>query len=102
MNDITTILSERGKQHGPFWLHAHFAQSFKVLLAADAGNYNRLTASQRESLEMIVHKIARILAGNPDHIDHWDDIAGYATLVANALRAGVPQETTEASCVSPS
>lgn len=86
MNNVNAILSERRNQHGPFWLHAHFAQGFKALLAADAGNYSRLNASQRESLEMILHKIARILAGNPDHIDHWDDIAGYATLVADALR----------------
>jgi hypothetical protein len=30
--------------------------------------------------------LARIASGNPEHIDHWDDIAGYATLAANYLR----------------
>lgn len=30
---------------------------------------------------MILHKIARIMNGDPDHIDHWHDIAGYATLI---------------------
>ncbi|WP_257617167.1 hypothetical protein [Campylobacter pinnipediorum] len=34
---------------------------------------------------MIAHKIARILAGNPNYKDHWDDIAGYATLVSKEL-----------------
>jgi hypothetical protein len=44
-----------------------------------------LNPSQREALDMIQHKIGRILAGNPNHHDHWHDIAGYATLVANEL-----------------
>jgi hypothetical protein len=34
---------------------------------------------------MIVHKISRIVNGNPDKVDHWVDIAGYATLVADRL-----------------
>jgi hypothetical protein len=31
---------------------------------------------------MIQHKISRILNGNPNHIDSWADIAGYAHIVA--------------------
>lgn len=50
-------------------------------------NWEGLSDTQRETLDMVVHKIGRILAGDPDHIDHWDDIAGYAKLVANELRA---------------
>ena len=83
---VQQILAARKSQHGPFWLHADFAQLLKGIAYSDAGNYSRLSAAQRESIDMILHKIARILAGNPDHIDHWDDIAGYATLVANILR----------------
>jgi hypothetical protein len=47
--------------------------------------YKELNPVQMEALEMIAHKIARILNGNPDHHDHWHDIAGYATLVAERL-----------------
>ena len=83
---VQQILAARKSQHGPFWLHAEFTQLLKGIAYSDAGNYARLSAAQRESIDMILHKIARILAGNPDHIDHWDDIAGYATLVANILR----------------
>jgi hypothetical protein len=36
-------------------------------------------------LEMIAHKIGRVLAGDPNHADHWDDIAGYARLVARRV-----------------
>ena len=48
---------------------------------------NTLSYQQLEALEMICHKIARIVAGDPDFADHWRDIAGYATLVANELEA---------------
>jgi len=34
---------------------------------------------------MILHKIARILNGDPEYSDNWHDIAGYATLIEVAL-----------------
>lgn len=40
----------------------------------------------REALEMIAHKIGRILAGDPAYDDSWVDIAGYATRVAERLK----------------
>ena len=39
----------------------------------------------RESLEMIEHKIARIISGNAYEPDHWLDIMGYAALVLREL-----------------
>jgi hypothetical protein len=47
-----------------------------------------MTASQREALEMIAHKISRILAGDPHFADHWTDISGYARLVERQLLDG--------------
>jgi hypothetical protein len=44
------------------------------------------TNSKRSFGYDCAHKIGRILAGNPDHKDHWDDIAGYTTLVARELK----------------
>lgn len=41
---------------------------------------------QKEALEMIASKIARILNGNTNNEDSWRDIAGYATLVADRLK----------------
>ena len=41
---------------------------------------------QREGLEMIAHKISRILNGDPNYDDSWVDIAGYAQLVVDAIR----------------
>jgi hypothetical protein len=47
-----------------------------------------LAADQQEALDMICHKIGRIVNGDPNYADSWVDIAGYATLVADRL-AGV-------------
>jgi hypothetical protein len=40
---------------------------------------------QREALEGVFTKIARILSGDPNHKDHWSDIAGGAHLVEERL-----------------
>jgi hypothetical protein len=80
------LLAERGKTHGKFSEHADITQSLKRIF-----NYwthardDLLTDSQREALDMIAHKIGRILAGDPNYQDHWDDIAGYAKLVSNEI-----------------
>jgi len=44
-----------------------------------------LAHDQQEALDMICHKIGRILNGDPDYADNWHDIAGYAQLVADRL-----------------
>lgn len=80
-SDIFKLLTERGKTHGNFTEHARITQNLKAMMMGEP-TYMSLTAPMRESLEMIAHKIGRILAGDPDLRDHWDDIAGYAKLVA--------------------
>lgn len=85
MSDIRNILTERGKTHGDYAQHAGTTQCLKSVMR-NTWNWGDLTPSQSECLEMVAHKIGRILSGDPNHIDHWDDIAGYATLVADQLR----------------
>ena len=84
MNDINSTLEERGKRYGKFVNHARISQNLKEAMID--GNWGDLAADQKEALEMIVHKIARILNGDPDYDDSWHDIAGYATLVAERVR----------------
>lgn len=75
------LLAERGKTHGDYSDHALITQRIKRILL---DQYKPIhTTIHRESLEMIAHKIGRILAGDPDFRDHWDDIAGYAKLAAD-------------------
>jgi hypothetical protein len=54
-----------------------------------AQKMNRRTA-QQEALDMIQHKIGRILNGDPDYVDNWDDIAGYSQLISKILRGENP------------
>ena len=84
MPDLKTILAERGKQHGSLVDHARVCQAMKQTMRDSLG-WDCLADDQREAADMIVHKIARALSGNPNHIDHWADIAGYAQLVASRL-----------------
>lgn len=79
--DTKELLVERDKTHGPYELHCRYTQDIKKAMYNGA-NWATMPDPHRESLDMIAHKIGRILAGDPDFRDHWDDIAGYAKLVA--------------------
>jgi hypothetical protein len=80
---VKKILAQRQKTHGKFSTHAEISQKLKAVMR-EHGLYE-LEHDQIEALEMVAHKIARVLNGNPNHRDHWDDIAGYATLIAEEL-----------------
>lgn len=82
------VLDERAKNYGPFKDMAAITQSFKEILHT-APSWKNMQADQQESLEMIVHKMARILNGQPDYADSWVDIAGYARLVSERLEKGI-------------
>ena len=81
---IEEILKEREKTHGSFAIHSGVSQQLKVIVHYSGGWLN-LNHMQREAVEMILHKIARIIAGNCNTKDHWDDIAGYSFLVSKTL-----------------
>jgi hypothetical protein len=84
---ITEILDERGKRYGKFKDHAEISQSLKhSVYGAVAERGTKMKPDQIEALDMICHKIARIINGDPDYADSWIDIAGYAQLVANRLQ----------------
>lgn len=83
MTDINETLTERGVRYGKFKNHAAISQQLKTVIRE---NTTRLMdADQLEALEMIAHKIARVLNGDPNYADSWVDIAGYAKLVADRL-----------------
>jgi hypothetical protein len=84
--NLDDTLDERGKDYGKFKDGAALMQGMKRLLADHAAAHNKTFADdQWEALEMIVHKIGRIVNGDPDKVDSWVDIAGYASLVADRL-----------------
>ena len=84
--DITTTLQERGQRYGRFIAHAFITQQLKsVIRHALEAREKELCDDQQEALDMIAHKIGRIINGDPDYADSWHDIAGYAQLVADRL-----------------
>lgn len=83
--NIPAIITERQKTHGEFTINADAAQWLKKVIANYSGT--KLSSVQAEVLEMICTKIGRILAGDPNFRDHWDDIAGYAKLAADRCQS---------------
>jgi hypothetical protein len=80
-----SLLAEREKTHGDFKLNAYYSQELKSCFR-EAG-YRNFTQAHREALDMIALKLSRILSGQANFKDHWDDIAGYAKLGAEACQS---------------
>lgn len=86
--DIESTLNERGSRYGAFDMHAAITQNLKQVMK-ETPNWRKLSYSQKESLEMVAHKVGRILNGDPDYLDSWIDIEGYIHLVVQQLAAEV-------------
>lgn len=84
MTSIDETLKERGARYGEFKSHADISQNLEDDMRATPG-WQKLSCDQKEALKIIVHKIARILNGDPDYPDSWHDICGYAKLVEARL-----------------
>ena len=81
-SDINTTLAERGNRYGDFMGHAQVTCDLKKVVARHLASRNKeLADDQQEALDMIFHKIGRIINGDADYADNWHDIAGYAQLV---------------------
>lgn len=76
------ILDDRHKTYGPFMDVSAVAVGLKQIIRDRRPD---LMPDQEEALSLICTKIARIVNGDPNHIDSWRDVAGYAQLVADRL-----------------
>lgn len=89
---ITEITKKRSSVYGPFLHNAIVAQAIKNALRGipDPDNegilYDHLPADIREGLELMALKMSRIVTGDPEYLDNWDDIAGYAKCVGDRIR----------------
>ena len=91
--ETAALLAERHTTHGHIEDNAYFTESLMAVIEAPrpkAGSsiWKLMPSTCRLCLGMIAHKIGRILSGNWREPDHWRDIAGYATLVADRLERG--------------
>lgn len=84
MSNVSDTLSARGARYGAFSGQAAISQTLKGFMR-QSPNWNNLDPDMAEALDMIQHKIARILNGDPRYADSWHDIAGYAALVDKRL-----------------
>lgn len=88
MTDIDKTLEKRSKRYnlnGTYEDHATLTQNLKTCARSHKG-WNTLTSGMQETVDMIFHKIARIINGDPKYKDNWVDIEGYAKLVSRELK----------------
>ncbi len=89
LTGIDATLAERGTKYGKFADHAAVTYKLKNVLREHSRTHSKAFAyDQAEALDMICHKLGRIVNGDPDYADSWVDIAGYAKLVADRLETG--------------
>jgi len=84
---INDTLKERGSRYGEFKTAGDLANALKETMRSHP-DFEYLQGYQAEALDMIQHKVSRIINGDPSYGDSWHDIAGYATLVENELNKG--------------
>tara|TARA_Y100000310_G_scaffold324866_1_gene387320 strand:+ start:10581 stop:10850 length:270 start_codon:yes stop_codon:yes gene_type:complete len=85
MPTIDGILEERGPVHGDAKKQFTLSQNLKAV-ARYGTDFEHLSPLQKEALDMILMKVSRVVVGDENHQDHWDDIAGYAALVSKELK----------------
>jgi hypothetical protein len=89
-DEVDATLDARAVEYGKFIEGAEVIQMLKRVVQNALNNRDKTLAhDQAEAMDMIIHKIGRIVNGNPDVVDHWLDIAGYAKLVADRLEGRV-------------
>jgi len=85
MSNIEEVLEERETTYGGFAMNSIISQGLKGHLHMGT-NWDTMPCQQKEALEMIAHKMSRIVNGNSGYIDSWIDIIGYASLVEKELK----------------
>lgn len=84
-NKMKATLKARGQKYGDFTYNSEIMQDLKDRMRLTP-NWNALEANKKEALDMIAHKIGRILGGDPQWADSWHDIQGYAKLAEDRCK----------------
>ena len=89
---IDNTLAERGARYGDFSDHARIAQTLQDVMRTASPKglgevyWRKLSADKKQALTVIADKIARILSGDPEYVDNWHDIQGYAKLAEDRCK----------------
>ena len=87
---IAAVLSERGSRYGSLMSNATISQGLKEILHSSS-NWEAMPPDMREALDIIVHKISRIVEGDFNYDDSWVDISGYSILIVERLHLTLKQ-----------
>jgi hypothetical protein len=82
LGSVEHTLAERGNRYGPFPGHANVTQRLKEVVHKHP-KWFLMPYFVREAIDMILHKIGRIMNGDELYEDNWHDIGGYAKLAEN-------------------
>lgn len=79
---IEKILINRALQYGSFTRMSLYSQELKNIVRKHP-EWNNLRPFEKEAIEMILHKIVRLVngGGGSKHMDTVQDIQGYAKLI---------------------
>lgn len=94
MEKIEMIITKRQRTHGVYREQSGFSQGLKDYLKSGK-NWDVLNDGQKEALEMIAVKISRVLHGDYNYRDHWDDIVGYGQLGTESCLVNMPTVTMD-------
>lgn len=82
--EVEKTLKERQSQYGCYEDVAYATQSMIDILCNNTG-YKSMSKPHKESIHMILSKIARLSCGDQNHKDSWHDISGYAQLIEKII-----------------
>ena len=82
---MNELLASRKSLYGPFRGQAEVAQNIKDAMKIST-NWDSLEPYQKEGLEMVAHKIARMLNGSSLYEDNLVDIIGYTQRILECTR----------------
>lgn len=78
--DVDALIAERSTTHGDYMVNS--AITWRIKDALHMGSrYNEMHPAMKETLDMVAHKMHRIVNGDPFFKDHWVDMTGYPHLV---------------------
>lgn len=81
---VERTLNERQSQYGCYEDVAYATQSMLDILYSNT-SYKNMSKPHKESIHMILSKIARLSCGDQNCIDGWHDIQGYAKLIEDLI-----------------
>lgn len=94
VGETDAVLNTRSTTHGSYKDNARTTQHVKAYYRSQPG-WNRLSDCQRETLDMVAHKISRALNGDPHERDHWLDMAGYSMLCVREIDGAFDEKEAE-------